>query len=893
MAQIIANGSKGHHKFTLEVIENSTSIENNTSTLSFTFKLSPIQKGWDWSGWGSQIAYEIKIDDNTYTGTIPKYDGSSTITLKSEENISITHNNDGTKSINISFKVTDGTGQSYTPGNASQSSTMELTTIPRATACPNLDGYIESSIAIALSPASSNFKHRLYYSYNGKTGYYPNSTGFFSNVGNLSLDTSFYSYTPKSIGTGTLTLYTYNSDGTLIGSTSGNITIRCDKEKCKPTITATIIDINETTKALTGDNTKLVKGYSKAQITYTITTRNGASLSSKKINGSTLGTSPYVINNISTNIFDIMAVDSRGFDTTIRKTNTIINYIPLTLDFNAFRPTPTGSEIRVNFQGNYFNGSFGSVNNTLTLSWKYRIKGTDSWIDGGTFVKDSDYEINGNRFNSKGDVSLSTTIFEYQNNYEIAIYYADKLINTSTSKPVPKGKPVLNWEDDLVNVNGEFTINEKNIKSNFVAVSSTEPTIGEEVWMQKGKNLFCEVNPILGYYDNSGNWTDAAAITTYGPFYIKGTIYVSATVNGSAICRLSEFKKDGTFIKRTLIMNSALTLDSNTDYIVISNDTNENENKYFTNFMITSGNTAQAYEEYKDNKIYTKDSNGNYNLFMEEGVTVSATEPSANRGRIWIQSSKNIINPYNKHSTSATYTFTGDTYKQTGSGSVFLLCTVVVGETYTLSYKNNNGFASIRASDYNYGGSWLEYGRATTTNGTVTFTAKTDTVVIALVGGTANSSTVQKVQLELGSTATDYEASVENKLYTKNDNNVYDELLNVERANNQLNYSETEKVIGTWISGVPIYRRVVNCGTLTNASTKYITHNIANVKYIVGIKGFAYNSAGDTLPLPHANTTPTSSIYVYAGRERIEIGNGTDRSGFNAFVILDYIKTTD
>lgn len=121
------NGSKGHHKFTLEVNENS--VSGTKSTLDYSFKLSPIQKGWDWSSWGNSISYSIAIGDNSYSGTIPAYDGSSTVTLKSGSNIEIEHNSDGTKTIPISFTVTDGAGQSYTCGNASASDEMVLTAI--------------------------------------------------------------------------------------------------------------------------------------------------------------------------------------------------------------------------------------------------------------------------------------------------------------------------------------------------------------------------------------------------------------------------------------------------------------------------------------------------------------------------------------------------------------------------------------------------------------------------------------------------------------------------------------------------------------------------------------------------------------------------------------------
>ena len=372
------------------------------------------------------------------------------------ETFYVEHNADGTKSISVSSSLSTS---DFNPHTTGASGDITLTTIPRATACPNLDGYIESSAPISLNPASTTFKHRIYYSYNGKTGYYPSSSGFFSNSGSLPLDTSFYSYTSSSSGTGSITLYTYDSNGNQIGSKTGSITIRCDKDKCKPIISMSVIDSNSTTTSLTGDSSKLIKGYSNAKITYTITTRNSASLKSKTLNGGSLGDSPYTISSISTNSFSIYAIDSRGFDTTETKTNTMVDYIPLTLDFDAYRPSSTGSEIKISFQGNYFDASFGSVSNSLSLSWKYRKKGDSDWKDGGTFEINTHYKVSNNKYYSVSDISLGT-IFDYQTNYEVCVFYKDELINTSIIKTVPKGQPVLSWEDELVNVYGSLTIND-------------------------------------------------------------------------------------------------------------------------------------------------------------------------------------------------------------------------------------------------------------------------------------------------------------------------------------------------------------------------------------------------------------------------------------------------
>ena len=140
---ITANGSKGHHRFSLKVNEDRTS--GNTSFTSFSFKMEPIQTGWDWNGWNDKVSYQIKIGDKTYNGTIPSYNGSSTVTLKSESNIEIPHNTDGTKTIDISFSVKDTTGVNYTCGDASASRIEKEISIYVKDNCGFIYKYIFSS----------------------------------------------------------------------------------------------------------------------------------------------------------------------------------------------------------------------------------------------------------------------------------------------------------------------------------------------------------------------------------------------------------------------------------------------------------------------------------------------------------------------------------------------------------------------------------------------------------------------------------------------------------------------------------------------------------------------------------------------------------------------------
>ena len=175
MASISANGSNGHHKFTLTVTENSTSTANNTSAMSFSFVISPIQTSWNWELWGANITYTVTINGSKYTGSIASYDGYSSVTLKSGS-FTVAHNTDGSKSISYSFSVSDTSGQSYTCGNASASGSMALTSIPRYLSITTYEITNVTETSIVVKWATSDPRSGTYYSLDNGANWLGSST---------------------------------------------------------------------------------------------------------------------------------------------------------------------------------------------------------------------------------------------------------------------------------------------------------------------------------------------------------------------------------------------------------------------------------------------------------------------------------------------------------------------------------------------------------------------------------------------------------------------------------------------------------------------------------------------------------------------------------------------
>ena len=109
-----------------------------------------------------------------------------------------------------------------------------------------------------------------------------------------------------------------------------------------------------------------------------------------------------------------------------------------------------------------------------------------------------------------------------------------------------------------------------------------------------------------------------------------------------------------------------------------------------------------------------------------------------------------------------------------------------------------------------------------------------------------------------------------------------------------VHYDTSEKVIGTWYNGKPIYRKVLT--PTVNAGSNTLAHGISDLDECISIRGMCkYNNTSDTLPMPYVSTNINYMITlgnVNASNYLIETGIGFS-SIQNAKVIIEYTKTTD
>lgn len=433
-------GTKNAYKFKLEVIENSTNIDNNTSNVTIN-----LYAAHNLSNTGGFKQYKtpkaiLNIDDSEKANVTVSQIYGTTYNVIATWTGDVLHTSDGNKTIKVKTSFTPGTSIDYLPISCTIEENVILTYIPRTSTFTANDAEIEGICNIKIDAKSSSFTHTLLYSFGSLSGTIPDL--------NWTIPTSFYSQIPNSPSwICTITCITY-LNGNEIGRATKNITIKCNEDKCKPNISGTIKDVNQATITLSGNENKLIKYKSTARITPDVTAKNGATIKSITLDG-TLITGDKDILEVSKNTFNLTCIDSRNFSNSYQINADMIDYIPLTCNANFKRKTQTSGEIDLNYSGNYFNNSFGTTDNTLTLNWKYRVKGSTEWVDGGeltpTFNENGTYN---------GSIVCGDT-FDYQKVYEFIVYFKDKLVDTNTgSIIITKGIPNFAIFKNCIKLNG-------------------------------------------------------------------------------------------------------------------------------------------------------------------------------------------------------------------------------------------------------------------------------------------------------------------------------------------------------------------------------------------------------------------------------------------------------
>lgn len=429
----------------------SQSISNNTSTVAW--KLQLITTGSGRIDSTLKKAYTIKVNGVPYTGT--NYIGignNQTKTLVSGSTV-IKHNTDGSKSFSYSFKqefniTFSGTKIEYKSG----SGTGTLDNIPRAatiTTAPNFTdeenptitysnpaGEVVEGLAACISFDGS--KDDIAYREISKTG-----TSYTFNLSEAERNTLINGTLNANSRTVRFYVRTILGGNTYRNSTERTLTII----NAEPTLEPTAIDNGSVSKVLTGNPEGIViKGYNAMSVAANATAYKNATIASYKISngGKSITTASGKLSGVETGVFTFTATDSRG--NTVSKTlnRTLINYIKPTCNMSVAAPTTDGTVV-VNISGNYFNGSFGAVNNNLRVCVRYKANSGSygNWIEGTATISNNTY-----------NTTINISGLDYRSTYTFEAMAADAIYNGDTepfiisASRTVKTMPVFDWGEN-------------------------------------------------------------------------------------------------------------------------------------------------------------------------------------------------------------------------------------------------------------------------------------------------------------------------------------------------------------------------------------------------------------------------------------------------------------
>ena len=431
----------------------------------------------------------IYTGDNTYylnsnIGSTGTRSGSFTFyageTVVNTINAWANHNNDGTFTLSGSAGFTSQAWGKGSSGNYSAT----LPTIPRGSKINDFSDYFNLgdplTFSITKNVASYYDVLQIGFVKDNTTEYVVLDTvenvldGYVWNATEEMLNTIYTNTPTRNFRTLTFRLSTYtdSTKTTQIGDTNENSNVGMIVN-ANPTFTGfNYEDVNSKTISLTGNNSKIIKGYSTLHISNLVANANkGATLQLIQINDIQY---PYSENftidleKWTSNKITIYVIDSRNNSTKLETLIGInfVNYTEKTItNKSCLREGSINEESVLSFSGTFFNSSFGAVNNTLTASYKYKETGSSEWINGNTQLN---LTINNNNFNYEGYIKGDTNVgFSADKSFDIQITINDLLSERITTLILAVGEPAIDVYKSNVAFGGIYNEDESEYQAQF------------------------------------------------------------------------------------------------------------------------------------------------------------------------------------------------------------------------------------------------------------------------------------------------------------------------------------------------------------------------------------------------------------------------------------------
>ena len=299
----------------------------------------------------------------------------------------------------------------------------------------------------------------------------------------------------------------------------------------------------------------------------------------------------------------------------------------------------------------------GTINNTQTSAEWGNIKGE---ITSQEDLKQA--------LNAKADSATTLEGYGIQNAYNKdeadELFAAKEVIVFDEADATDETAIII--EDEEINTMGTEITNEKSdskhlaysanyLKDKLVCVSATEPVNGEEVWIQKGKNLIDVPYTSSNKLTITANKDDTYVTTDFKCYLEAGKTYTvsfESDGEGGGTAGTDTVQiwllKDKAYAYKYAFSSKVMTVTPEASgYYYLRVDVNKNATTHsFWNIQIEEGNTATSYEPYVEGDIYIKNQMNTYvKLFTLDRIhpigsiymSVNDINPSTIFGGTWEQ----------------------------------------------------------------------------------------------------------------------------------------------------------------------------------------------------------------------------------------------------------------
>lgn len=497
--------------FKLEVWEKSYSVANNTSDVSWSLSISGGGTTW-YNSYAKATVNGSVVYNQTKswsTGEFPAKDGSASGTITG-----IGHDSEGKKSITFALE-----GYSYSYSTQHTNGSLTLTNIPRASSIAVGNADLGQNIGITIGKKVNSYTSTLTYKIGSRTGTITTKTSSASYVWEMpsELISQIKSDNPSNKRpTGIIYCETYSGNTKIGNTTQASFTLTITD---KPVINN--VSLVETIELISTYTDSIVKYISAPKFTINATTSEGSSISNYQVTVGEISASStsneitinniqysYLDNDVRKTKFIVKATDARGnASDEYEVVKEFIEYVRLNFnntDISFTRLNGTSNTIKVNLSGYAYYGLFGGTQNSLTLAYRYREKGTSEWSN---YVQ-VNTSINQDNTFALTDYQMLQD-FDYRKNYEIEFLAGDLFLSAIYSDVIKSSETIAKWhangayikniDTKQIKIKGEevFSINKVYpVGSIYMSVNSTNPAsfLGG-TWEQiKDRFLLCAGN---------------------------------------------------------------------------------------------------------------------------------------------------------------------------------------------------------------------------------------------------------------------------------------------------------------------------------------------------------------------------------------------------------------